>query len=123
MRRLTRGLGPILALLLLAAPCAADVIGSRPGGNASRERTQVVRRLESLGLHPVQARSEASELSARDLEYFAAQPARIALAGAQEGGGQGELLSGSSTVLWYEIVGGVLMLGGGAFLIWNAFRH
>lgn len=123
MRRLTRGIGPILALLLLAAPCAADVIGSRPGGDASRDRARVVQRLENLGLHPGQARAQAAELSARDLEYFAAQPSRIALAGAQEGGGQGELFSGSSTVLWYEVVGGILMLGGGAFLIWNAFRH
>jgi hypothetical protein len=102
----------VLSFLMLAAPACADVIGSRPGGNAKKERAQVQGQLEKLGVHPEAAKRKVSNLSADDVEFFASNPGTIMLAGAQEGGGQGEFFSGSSHVRWYEFVGGAALLVG-----------
>ena len=110
MRRIAGGMGTLLSLLMLAAPCRADVIGSRSGGSATRNRAAVERQLQGLGVHPQQARREAAELSARDVAYFAADPGRIVLAGAAQDR-KGDMFSGDTSARWYEIVGGVLLAG------------
>ncbi|GEM_PF-5816830 len=114
-----KSLAVALSLLLVAAPCSADVIGSRPKRAPTRDRVQVARHLERLGIHPGQARSETAGLSARDLEYFASHPGRIVLAGAQDKSDSG-FFAGESSIRWYEIVGGIVALGGViAFVTWK----
>ncbi|MBI2901932.1 MAG: hypothetical protein HYY17_17255 [Planctomycetes bacterium] len=107
MRRLAKGMGTLLSLLMVVSPCAADVIGSRPAGSAPRDREKVERQLENLGVHPRQARQEAADLSARDLAYFAGNPGRIALAGTAQDR-KGDMFSGDTSARWYEIVGGIV---------------
>lgn len=114
--------GVVLSLVLLAAPCSADVIGSRSKRNAAPEKARIVRQMEQLGVHPEQARQTASDLTARDLEYFASNPGRVVLAG-QETKSDGGFFAGEASIRWYELVGGLLFLGGvGAFIAYEAIE-
>lgn len=106
-----KSVAAVLSFLMIATPAFADVMGSRRSARAEKDRAVVVKKLESLGVHPEEAKREAAEMSSRDLEFFASSPKRLVMAGAQEGGGQGEFFSGSAEVHWYEwaIGAGVLV--------------
>jgi len=108
MRSLQRGIVAAMALAIFAVPTWGDVIGSRTAKASKKSKATVTARLHALGVHPVEAQKQVRDLHSRDLEYFASDPSRIVLAGAQ---GQ-EFFSGSSETMWYEFVIGV-----GAFLL------
>lgn len=62
---------------LLASPLAADVMSSRRSAEAKKNKERVELELTKRGVDATTARAEVSEMSSRDLEYFAASPRRI----------------------------------------------
>jgi len=118
MRNLKKGMATAMMLAIFVAPCWGDVIGSRTQKSPQNNQKQVAERLHQLGIHPSEARQQVSHLSAKDLAFFAGNPQRVLLAGAQDAGA--EFLSGSTTVMWYEIVAGSGFLLLGLIIIWYA---
>jgi hypothetical protein len=118
MRNLKKGMTTALILAVLVTPSWGDVIGSRTRTGPDSDRKQVAGRLHQLGIHPSEACLQVDSLSARDLAFFAENPRRVLLAGAQDEGA--EFFSGSSTAMWYEIVGGSGFLLLSVIVIWYA---
>lgn len=118
-----KSIAAVLAFLMVATPAFADIIGSRRGARSGKDKAQVVKKLESIGVHPAQAQRDAAQMSSTDLEFFASNPNRIVMAGAQEGGGQGEFFSGSAEVHWYEFAIGAATLGGAIAAIFIAVNN
>jgi hypothetical protein len=118
MRNLKMGMTIILMLTIFVSPSWADVIGSRTRKSSQNNQKQVTERLHQLGIHPSEADKQVEQLSAKDLAFFAGNPQRVVLAGAQDQGA--EFFSGSTTVMWYEIVGGATFTVLGLIIIWYA---
>ncbi len=118
MRKLKKGMATALMLAIFVTPCWADVIGSRSRKSPESDRKQVAMRLHQLGIHPSEAREQMNNLSAQDLAFFAGNPRRVLMAGAQDAGS--EFLSGSSNAMWYEIVGGSSFLLLTIIVMWYA---
>jgi len=74
----------IAAILNLAIfshiPAHADVIPSRPSQKGRAEKSRVATELAQRGIDPRAAMAQVKEMSARDLDYFSADPKRIQLA-------------------------------------------
>ncbi len=118
MRNLKMGMTIVMMLTIFVSPSWADVIGSRTKKSSQNNQKQVTHRLHQLGIHPSEADKQVKELSARDLAFFAGNPQSVLLAGAQDQGS--EFFSGSTTVMWYEIVGGATFTVLGLIIIWYA---
>ena len=118
MRNLKKGITVALMMMILVTPSWADVIGSHVRKSAQKNQKQVTDRLQQLGIHPMEAKQQVTDLSATDLAFFAGNPQRVLMAGAQDAGS--EFFSGSTTVMWYEIAAGAGFLVLGLFVIWFA---
>jgi len=95
---------------LFAAPLYADVIPTRYGTD-SGAAPKVEARLGELGLEAQNARTHVRQLTENEAAYFAANPARLQLAGQ-------EMFGGQSDNLWWEWLFGAAALGGACVLIY-----
>src|SRR5687767_925739 len=104
---IARAVSTVTALCLFAQPLFADHVGSRrstPSADASR----LAGRLTELGLSPEAAGQQVSALTAGEIAFFSADPARVQVVGAAQ-----DMFSGESDNLWYETIagGGFLLFG------------
>jgi hypothetical protein len=89
MKKLLLG---VVAFLVAAMPCLADVIPTRRVERNAAAEQKVKVRLEQLGVAPQEADRHVSDLTVQDTAYFAQNPERIqAVAG----------------LYWYEWLGGL----------------
>ncbi len=89
MKKLLPG---VLAFLIAATPCLADVIPTRRVERNAAAEQKVKARLEQLGVAPQEADRQVSDLSAQDTAYFAQNPDRVQAA---------------AGLYWYEWLGGL----------------
>ncbi len=79
-----------LALVLMASSVWADVIPTRrPDAGAADARQAVSGRLQEIGVSAPEAAAQAGRLLDREARYFAADSARIQVAGREGEGGVG----------------------------------
>ena len=89
MKKLLLG---VVAFLIAALPCLADVIPTRRIERNAAAEQKVKARLEQLGVAPKEAERQVDGLSVRDAAYFAQNPDRVQAAG---------------HLYWYEWLGGL----------------
>ena len=89
MKKLLLG---VVAVLVTALPCLADVIPTRRVERNTQAEQKVKVRLEQLGVAPSEADRQVAELSPRDASYFAENPDRVQAA---------------AGLYWYEWLGGL----------------
>ena len=89
MKKLLLG---VVALLVAALPCLADVIPTRRVERNAAAEQKVKARLEQLGVAPQEADRQVSDLSPQDAAYFAQNPDRVQAA---------------AGLYWYEWLGGL----------------
>jgi len=90
MKKLLLG---VVAVLVAALPCLADVIPTRRVERNAPAEQKVKARLEQLGVAPQEADRQVADLSSRDASYFAENPDRVQAA---------------AGLYWYEWLGGLL---------------
>jgi hypothetical protein len=89
MKKLLLG---VVAFLVAALPCLADVIPTRRVERNAAAEQKVKARLEQLGVGPQEADRQVSDLSPQDAAYFAQNPDRVQAA---------------AGLYWYEWLGGL----------------
>src|SRR5688572_7656018 len=89
MKKLLLG---VVAFLVAALPCLADVIPTRRVERNGAAEQKVKVRLEQLGVAPQEADRQVADLNPRDTAYFAQNPDRVQAAG---------------HLYWYEWLGGL----------------
>lgn len=92
MKKLLPG---VLAFLVAAMPCLADVIPTRRVERNAGAEQKVKARLEQLGVAPQEAERQVDNLTARDAAYFAQNPDRVQAA---------------AGLYWYEWLGGIAFI-------------
>jgi len=89
MKKLLAG---VLAFLVAALPCLADVIPTRRVERNAAAEQKVKARLEQLGVAPQEADRQVGNLTVQDTAYFAENPERVQAA---------------AGLYWYEWLGGL----------------
>lgn len=107
MRHWRVSLVSLLIFGVFVLPLSADVVPPRKAG-VDPEAERILHVLASAGTPSDSAVSSLQCLTASELEYFASDPQRVQVAGAQQ-----DFMSGQSINLWYESVGGAVFLAAG----------
>jgi hypothetical protein len=100
---------------IVCPPLHADVIPSRRAETPSGAVGRIESRLVGIGAPASAVKAEVSRLTASEAEYFAATPERLALVGRQS-----EMWAGQSNNLWWEWIGGIVLLTGVGIAIYYA---
>src|SRR5438045_2455813 len=85
----------VVAFLVAALPCLADVIPTRRVERNAAAEQKVKARLEQLGVTSQEADRQVSDLSVQDTAYFAQNPDRVQAA---------------AGLYWYEWLGGLAFI-------------
>jgi hypothetical protein len=106
MRIWTMNGAAFLALSVFAAPLFADVVPARKT-KADRDAVAVERRLVTLGMDASAARGSADRLTPSELWFFATDTSKLHPVGQQD------MFAGQTVNLWFESIGGAVMLAAG----------
>jgi len=106
MRTWTMTGAAFLALSVISAPLFADVVPARKA-KADRDAAAVEQRLVTLGMNAGAARGSADRLTPSELRFFATDTSKLHPVGQQD------MFAGQTVNLWFESVGGAVMLAAG----------